>query len=980
MQFGLFAQSFAPNPDWRFENFNSQNHFISRGIADLTMDKHGYIWTCSDGVQRFDGYKTIDFNSFDQAKSGLRGNYTSIIADHNGRIWVCSLGICYYDDTRGKFIYLKPDSNRNNLNANSFCLQKNYLWFVGDYGLAKLNLQSLKVSYTSLSSVTDPLCTYLIDENTLLVSSREKVYTYNIKKDTYTVNTLTYNHALVKIFSINKTGNQILLGTNNGLFSFNNLKDLSLVSNEIKGFVINDLLYLPQDKEKKYLFLATEGQGIIVYNNALKKIEFKYVHDGNNPYSLPNNIVSRFYIDKKERLWLSTTLGISMLDVFNPQLKMRFLNKSNTDELGINKIARDKYDSTRVWMSSYNLGMICIDWKTKKLEKVLDANPETQAIYDFVQLSKSRWLLATQKKIIEWNPERGIISEKKLPVPDSLDLVCNIRRIITADANTFYVTTNRGLFKYDLVTHKINIVTHNNMSDKSYNRLKYILLNGFYDNGILWAASRDGLFSYNTKTNETNVYTGKGGRSDYFFFDITKAPNNQIICAAGSGITIFDKQTKTFKVINTIANLYRPACENIITIKNKVWIGTEVGILNYNLDTHTSARAEHETSMMQIYPSSSFTIMGNDIVFGFRNGYAYFTENLNNNLVPSDPLIERVYVNNQPVLLPFSAQKKVEKLIFSHSDNSININFTAFLYSDPDHINFRYKLKGADPRWQYTEDQRNANYAQLPPGDYTFYVQCGNKNGVWNNNLAYFNFIITPPFWATWWFRILVILVIALFLYQLYLYKINHIKAIEGIRERIASDFHDDLGSTLSSISIFSEVAVKKAETDLATTKSMVGDIGVRARAMIHSMNDMVWIIKPENDNLYRLMQRMEEFGYPVAEAKEINLVFLMDESLYDIKTDMLRRKNLFLIFKEAFNNAVKYSNADSIEVRFELKQKKLLMMQIADNGCGFEYENRKRGNGIGNIEKRATEIKGKLSIKTTVNEGTFISIVCKIT
>ena len=115
---------------------------------------------------------------------------------------------------------------------------------------------------------------------------------------------------------------------------------------------------------------------------------------------------------------------------------------------------------------------------------------------------------------------------------------------------------------------------------------------------------------------------------------------------------------------------------------------------------------------------------------------------------------------------------------------------------------------------------------------------------------------------------------IAFALHRLYRYKIEHLQAIESIRANIAADFHDDLGSTLSSISIFSEVAIQKAETDLVTTKNMVGDIGTRARAMIHSMNDMVWIIKPENDSLFKLMQRMEEFGYPMAEAREIRLRF----------------------------------------------------------------------------------------------------------
>ena len=205
-------------------------------------------------------------------------------------------------------------------------------------------------------------------------------------------------------------------------------------------------------------------------------------------------------------------------------------------------------------------------------------------------------------------------------------------------------------------------------------------------------------------------------------------------------------------------------------------------------------------------------------------------------------------------------------------------------------------------------------------------------------------------------------------------------QAIEKIRANIAADFHDDLGSTLSSISIFSQVAVQKAETDLAATKNMVADIGTRARAMIHSMNDMVWLIKPENDSLFKLMQRMEEFGYPVAEAKEIPLKFVMDKSLYTLKLDMLHRKNLFLVFKEGFNNAIKYAVSSNISVQFELKQKKMLTMQIADNGCGFDVKNNNKGNGLGNMQKRAAEIKGKLKIISVPGNGTIICITCEIT
>ena len=719
-----------------------------------------------------------------------------------------------------------------------------------------------------------------------------------------------------------------------------------------------------------------------MYNTQLKKVEFTYEHNENNPYSLPNNTVTKLFADKKGRLWISTGFGISMVDVLNQQLKMRFINKNNLDETGISKIVRDKYDTAKVWMSSFNRGMICVNWQTKKIIKIFNTNPEANRIYDFEQVSKNKWLLATQKKVMEWNPQQGVLSGKKLPVPDSIGLIYYIHRIILADSNTCFIATNIGLFKYDLVKHKIEGVFINNHADKMEDPLKYNLQNGFYDSDskTLWIASRNGLFSYNIATQASNIYRGKGGSTDYFLFDVCNATNNQVICAAGDGISIFNKQTKSFKVINSLAHLFKPDCERVVTVKNIVWICSESGILNYNLDTRLSAKAEHETPAIQIFPASPFTIIGGNIVFGFSNGYGWFTPDLKNVQVPSDPVLETISVNNQPVFRNTSAGTGDRRLVLGHSDNSITIAFTAFLYTDPDHIKFRYRLKGADSKWLYADDQRSANYEQLPPGSYTYYLQSGNKNGIWNQRLASFSFVIQPPYWATWWFRSLVALLIVLALYNVYRYKIKHLLAIEGIRDSIAADFHDDLGSTLSSISIFSEVAIQNADSDVATSKNMMEDIGIRARAMINSMNDMVWAIKPENDNLYSLMQRMEEFSYPVAEAKEMRLAFTMDQNLYEIKTDMLRRKNLFLIFKEAFNNAIKYSNAGKIEVNFTLRNKKTLTMQVADNGCGFEYSNIKPGDGLNNLQKRATEINGKLKITSAAGCGTTININCNIT
>src|ERR1700760_2247462 len=142
---GALAQGFRPDPDWSFQNFNNRNHFTGRNINNLTIDKHGYIWACSWGVYRFDGFRTKEFNSLDPTTGGLKNNYTDIMRDSTGRVWVSSGGLCYYDEIKGKFVYPDSAHSSNITYAYALCLHRGYIWFVCDRGLSKLNLQTLKI-------------------------------------------------------------------------------------------------------------------------------------------------------------------------------------------------------------------------------------------------------------------------------------------------------------------------------------------------------------------------------------------------------------------------------------------------------------------------------------------------------------------------------------------------------------------------------------------------------------------------------------------------------------------------------------------------------------------------------------------------------------------------------------------------------------------------------------------------------------------
>jgi len=190
------------------------------------------------------------------------------------------------------------------------------------------------------------------------------------------------------------------------------------------------------------------------------------------------------------------------------------------------------------------------------------------------------------------------------------------------------------------------------------------------------------------------------------------------------------------------------------------------------------------------------------------------------------------------------------------------------------------------------------------------------------------------------------------------------------LRNKIASDLHDDVGSTLSSISIFSQMAQQQSKE----TIPMLETIGESSRKMLDAMADIVWTIKPENDQFEKIIMRMRSFAYELLGAKKIDFEFIADEEVEKYKLPMEVRRNLYLIFKEATNNMVKYSEAR--RAMFAIKgEKNNLTMIIKDDGKGFNTESSTAGNGLKNMKQRAKEIGAEFMIDSRPGNGTMIQL-----
>ena len=206
-------------------------------------------------------------------------------------------------------------------------------------------------------------------------------------------------------------------------------------------------------------------------------------------------------------------------------------------------------------------------------------------------------------------------------------------------------------------------------------------------------------------------------------------------------------------------------------------------------------------------------------------------------------------------------------------------------------------------------------------------------------------------------------------------YRKQQRKRLEKIRNRIATDLHDDMGSTLSSIRIFSDVAKKQIEEVKPETVQLLDRISNNATSLSENMQDIIWTIRSDNDTLEDLVSRMREFGLRVCDAKHIKFNTIVSQSFRASKLTLEQRRNLYLIFREALNNAVKYADSTQVDLRLNLKGR-FLKMELTDNGKGFNVDAVKRGNGLNNLEKRAKEIGGQIDIRSQEGKGTSINLM----
>ena len=206
--------------------------------------------------------------------------------------------------------------------------------------------------------------------------------------------------------------------------------------------------------------------------------------------------------------------------------------------------------------------------------------------------------------------------------------------------------------------------------------------------------------------------------------------------------------------------------------------------------------------------------------------------------------------------------------------------------------------------------------------------------------------------------------------------RVQRLRESLQLRNKIAADLHDEIGSTLSSISLLSGLTEKQMIANQPQkAEQLIHKISQDSRQMLESMDDIVWTINPRNDSMSTLLTRLREYAKPLADSKDIELKFMVSPEAENSMLTLNVRQNVYLIVKEAINNLFKYAQATEAEVRFDKKGKNMEVV-VKDNGVGFDSNGISNRNGLKNMHERAATIGAKLDIDSNPENGTVLSLL----
>lgn len=930
----------ALSQTYTFKTYSIQDGLSQSVVQAMLQSNNGYLWIGTGyGLSRFDG---ITFKNYFTDQGLIQNRIYTLWQNQNGDIWVgTQKGISVYKD--GKFISPKIGINKQltvpvfDITSDSqgriwiategqgvFYIDKGHLNHIGkEQGLLNDRVRSI---------VED-------DEGNIWLGTRGGVNCLlkNGNMITYTTQKgLVDDH--VRDILKDRDGS-IWIGTKGGLSHFKNGRFHNYKTTD--GLVYDQVRCLLQDKEG-YLWIGTED-GL----SRFKDGQFTNYTVANG---LANNNIYSMLQDEEGDLWFGTYGG--GMCRFQGE---RFTNYTMDNGLSNNLVTAVQEDNNgELLIGTYGGGINLL--KDHKIKHFTQENGLIDdRVYNITPMADGSYWISTRDGISIMKDERFL---KSTPLP-SLPYH-KIRCIVKDTSGAYWIgTDDEGI----MIVKNHNVRKFQKEDGLAGDNVRSILV---ANNGDVWVGTLEGVTRLHN--GKYSNYTTSDGLIHSGVLDIYQDKKGNIWFATYGGISRFNGNGFNNYIVKN--GLRTSVCYTITEDNNgSYWVGTNKGVLKVEpsiLNKNSEKTVDLDVPEIKRY-TSSLGLVSNEMnwnaIFRDKKGNIWFGSvggliKVDPSLVTPNLVGPPVYITNVQVMgKNWNLNKKIS---VAYDQNFVTINFVGLCFSTPEMVQYEYRLKGVDRNW-VTTNKRSVRYSALTDGDYNFQVRARNSDGVWSQESAKISFIIQPPLWESWWFIFLLVIIAIVIIVLIYNnFRVSRLIDIERMRVRIASDLHDDVGSSLTEIALQTDFL--QAEDIPENLSDSIKQLGDQSRKVVSTMDDIVWSIDARNDTVGDLTDRMQDYANSVLGRKQILIKYdfheLDSENKSSLSVDL--RQNLYLIFKEAINNIAKHSDAKNVYVKLRHSNEHFILT-IHDDGKGIDSREKLTGHGLKNMKLRADRINANI-------------------
>jgi len=965
----------------------SDPHSLSSNfIQSLIEDDHGYLWLATNtGADKFDP-ATERFTRYvhdPQNPTSMGGaSVKSIAQDSSGNVWLGSedAGLDELDATSGRIAHYRNDSDGHFVGRITQVIADRHgdIWFVGERGL--FHLKPATGQITRPPAIRNGF-------------SAESVYEDEAGNlwmlvDSPVVELVKYDRQAERFISYPlpaPAGGGIASTTNGG--SANS----TLAADGRNG------LWVPSNL------------GLYYFDRRTERFTYRFQHGETNPDSLDSNAILSVYQDRGGVLWVGTeNAGLNVLN-FQQEQFVTYRHRPGDPKSISGGRVKGIYQEPNgdLWLGFFPLALDRSNRTTGEVthfasrlgdKNALGKGTNIDAI--FRDAAGYLWVGGGGNGVNRFDERTGRVRHYRQRPNDPNGLISNNVYTIYGDRNAnIWVGQDGGMSRYDPV--KAEFTNYRPVPDNPAILVNTVWVIYQDRSGILWLGTWGGAlsrFDEKTKTfvnqmpdpNDPHKLHGGGVNT------IHEDRSGTLWVGSFDGLYQYNRQNETFARYTEAQGLPSSTIRCILEDRvGRLWLSTDRGISRFDTQTETFRNYDVSDGLQgNEFSTGCYQGQDGEMFFGGTDGFnAFLPENVRDNPYVPPVVITSFRIFNKAVAIgDKSVLKKaipyVDSLTLPYRDNVFSLEFAALSYANSHKNRYRYKLQGFEAGWnEVGSNQRLATYTNLNPGKYVFRVQGSNSDGVWNEEGVSLPILITPPWWATNWFRALCAAMFFALLwaaYQLRVRKLRHqfemtLEARVGERTRIARELHDTLLQKFQGLLPRFQAAIYKLPQGAVEARNTLENTLDLASEAITEGRDAVQGLRMSTLEKNDLGLAIRTLGEELAAANQSPPTFEVVVQGTPRNLHPILRDEVYRITGEALRNAFRHAQAHRIEAEIEYGEKEFTI-HVRDDGTGIDREvlsgdGREGHFGLHGMRERAELVGGKFTVWSEVESGTEIEL-----